>query len=73
MYQLGKTNLVDCVAIYGRDRELFIPPTYVTINTLGTVFGTSNVLGIKLGINVRDANERNNFVLPNFLSLIISK
>jgi hypothetical protein len=26
---LGKKNLADSVAIYGRGRELFIPPTYI--------------------------------------------
>jgi len=30
MYQLrGKKNLADSVAIYGRGRELFRPPTYI--------------------------------------------
>jgi len=27
MYQFRKKNLADIIAIYGRDRELFIPPT----------------------------------------------
>jgi len=30
---LGKKNLADCIAIYGRGQELFRPPTYsVTIS-----------------------------------------
>jgi len=29
MYQLRKKNLAVSVAIYGRGRELFRPPTYV--------------------------------------------
>jgi hypothetical protein len=70
---VGKKNRADCIVIYGRGRELFRPHTYVTINILSTVFGTSSVFGIKLGINVRNTNERVTFVLPNFLSLIISK
>jgi len=28
MYQLREKNLADIVAIYGRGRELFRPPTY---------------------------------------------
>jgi hypothetical protein len=28
MYQLRKKNLADSIAIYGRGRELFRPPTY---------------------------------------------
>jgi hypothetical protein len=29
MYQLGEKNLVDSVAVYGRGREIFRPPTYI--------------------------------------------
>ena len=28
MYQLRKKNIADGVAIYGRGREIFRPPTY---------------------------------------------
>jgi len=31
MYQLRKINLSDSVAIYGRGREIFRPPKYVTL------------------------------------------
>jgi len=30
MYQLRKKKLVDSVAIYGRGREIFRPPIYIT-------------------------------------------
>jgi hypothetical protein len=33
MYQLRGKNLADIVAIYGRGRELFRPPTYLPVNT----------------------------------------
>jgi len=29
MYQLRKKNLADNIAVYGRGRELFRPPTYI--------------------------------------------
>jgi hypothetical protein len=40
MYQLRKKNLTDIVAIYGRGRELFKPPTYIE-NTCFLVSGLS--------------------------------
>jgi len=35
MYQLTKKNLAAIVAIYGRGRELFRPPTYAEVENEG--------------------------------------
>jgi hypothetical protein len=38
MYQLwGKKNLADSVAIYGRGRKLFRPPSYMSSSLMGYV------------------------------------
>jgi hypothetical protein len=49
MYQPRKKNLTDFVAIYGRGRELFRPPTYITVFNLVREYRRAG--GSKLGAN----------------------